>query len=77
MSLLTDDEVNAVIEAALRGSGPLPEFRLQGVVDWARLVKLQGEVLTLVLQGRVVIDVTTGPEPLFRLAEDSLKKDRF
>jgi hypothetical protein len=76
MSLLTDPEVNAVLEAAIRGSGPLCEAQLQGVLDWAHFAKTQATVLALVIQGRLVIDVTE-PEPVFRLAEDCLRNEDF
>jgi hypothetical protein len=68
MALLTDREIQAVM-VAIKGSGPLTEPQLQGIVDWANLVKTQAGLLELVNQGRLVIDVT-GSEPVFSLAPE-------
>jgi hypothetical protein len=68
MVILTEAETQAIIEAAIRGSGPLNEGQLQGIVDWARLVKVQMSLFNLICEGEVLINLT-GPEPQFRMAE--------
>lgn len=68
MGLLTHQEVEAVMVAAIQGSGPLTEAEMEGIVDWARLAKTQSLLLQLIREGRVSIDVR-GPEPTFALKE--------
>jgi hypothetical protein len=52
MVILTEAETQAIIETAIRGSGPLNEGQLQGIVDWARLVKVQMSLFNLIVRVR-------------------------
>jgi hypothetical protein len=76
MSILTEEEILKITQAAIEGSGgTLAEDKIIGTVQWAKLVRTQAGLLQDILAGRVLVDVT-GAEPVFKPIMPGLTKGK-
>jgi hypothetical protein len=72
MSILTDEEIQRVAEAVIKGSGEvLDNNKVIGAVQWAQLARTQAGLLGGVLAGWYLIDLR-GDGPVFRRVDQKV-----
>lgn len=67
-AMMTDEERHAVVMSVMKARAPeaVLEDDLIAALDWARGVQIDQLLLKLVIDGKIVMDISAGQEPKFR-----------